>query len=88
MKYRKKPVVIDAWKANDIEEDTAIPEWVFNAFSDRRIGETGKEGFDYYVNTLEGKLYFSVGDYLVRGVDGELYAVKKSIFEKTYESVE
>lgn len=87
MKFRKKPVVIDAWQSNDIELDTNIPEWVFNAFATRAIGETGKEGFDYYVRTLEGKMYFSNGDYLIKGVQGELYACKPDIFEETYEEV-
>lgn len=37
-----------------------------------------------YINTLEGKLYVSPGDWVVTGVKGEKYAVKPDIFEQTY----
>ena len=84
MKYQKKPVVIETWKANDFESDDKLPEWVFQAFIDRNVGETGKPEFDYYVNTLEGKMYFNNGDYLIKGVHDELYSCKPDIFEETY----
>lgn len=88
MKYQKKPVTIEAWKAFDFNLDDKIPGWVFQAFVDRTVGETGKQEFDYYVNTLEGKIYFNNGDYLVQGVHGELYSCKPDIFEETYVKVE
>lgn len=88
MKYQKKPVTIEAWKVFDFGLDDKIPGWVFQAFVDRTVGETGKQGFDYYVNTLEGKIYFNNGDYLVQGVHGELYSCKPDIFEETYVKVE
>lgn len=40
---------------------------------------------DFQVNTLEGMMYGHAGDYLARGIEGEEYPIKKSIFEKTYE---
>ena len=40
------------------------------------------------IPTLEGTMRGNAGDYLVRGVDGELYPCKASIFEKTYDAVE
>lgn len=88
MKYLKRPVIVDAWQANDIELDTTLYDWVFNAFVDRIIGETDKNGFDYYVNTIEGKMYFNNGDYLIKGVQGEIYSCKPDIFEETYVIVE
>lgn len=39
------------------------------------------------IQTIEGKLTAQVGDYIVTGVDGEQWPVKKSIFEKTYERI-
>lgn len=42
---------------------------------------------DFEVETLEGEMKGKVGDYLVKGVEGELYPVKKNIFETTYEMV-
>lgn len=88
MKYQKKPVVIDAWKVFDFGLDDKLPEWTFQAFIDRNIGETGEDGFDYYVNTLEGKMYFNNGDYLIKGVHGEIYSCKSDIFEETYIKVD
>lgn len=41
-----------------------------------------------YVNTLEGGVYATYGDYIIKGVDGEFYPCKPSVFEKTYELVE
>ncbi|MBE7361552.1 hypothetical protein INS20_02245 [Staphylococcus haemolyticus] len=38
-----------------------------------------------YIETLEGTMTASLGDYIVKGVDGEFYPVKPEIFEKTYE---
>lgn len=41
-----------------------------------------------YINTLEGKMKASKGDWIVTGVHGEQYPVKPEIFEKTYELVD
>ncbi|WP_273948080.1 hypothetical protein [Leuconostoc mesenteroides] len=88
MKYQKKPVMVEAWKAYDFDLDDELPKWIFEAFLSRKIGETSKESFDYYVNTLEGKMYFNNGDYLIQGVHGEIYSCKPDIFEETYVKVE
>ena len=42
---------------------------------------------DFTVNTLEGVMHGKKGDYLITGVQGELYPCKKSIFESTYNKV-
>ena len=39
------------------------------------------------IETLEGVLQASIGDYIIRGVKGELYPIKPDIFEQTYERV-
>lgn len=59
-KYRKKPVVIEAYQT-DKELD---------------------------IDTLEGVMHASVGDYIITGVHGEQYPCKPDIFEETYEKVE
>lgn len=41
-----------------------------------------------YIQTLEGRMRGEIGDYLVKGVQGELYPVKPSIFAQTYELAE
>ena len=42
---------------------------------------------ELYIETLEGTHHVSVGDYVIQGVNGELYPCKPDIFEKTYEEV-
>jgi len=89
MKYVKKPVEVEAWKAFDFSINDKVPSWVVGAFLLNKVYETthNKEKGDYAVETLEGKMFFRNGDYLVKGVKGELYAVRGDIFEETYEEV-
>lgn len=86
-KYKKKPVVIEA-----IKFENAIPysrRWYeCEAFiGDSFVGDiyNGEPAFN--INTLEGVMRVSDGDYIVKGVEGEYYAVKPEIFHKTYEEV-
>lgn len=81
-KYRKKPVVIDAIQFSDSTD-------VISAISDFASKEIA---VDYGVNppilkieTLEGTMIANVGDYVIKGVQGEFYPCKPDIFEKTYE---
>jgi hypothetical protein len=77
-KYRKKPVVIEAvqWTGNN---DDDIMEFV----STGRFGDDDDDGV--YIMTLEGEMRASVGDYIIKGVQGEFYPCKPDIFEQTYE---
>lgn len=72
-KYRKKPVVIDAQQWNEGEP------WV--------EGMVNCEGIPV-IETLEGDLKVSPGDYIITGVKGERYPCKPDIFEATYETEE
>lgn len=74
MKYRKKPVVIEA---TQFIESAPWPVGVC-----RRPGET-----QAYIETLEGPLNVSEGDWIITGVKGERYPCKPDIFEATYEPV-
>jgi hypothetical protein len=58
MKYRKKPVVIEAYQTDEPMD----------------------------IETLEGTMHASPGDYIITGVNGEQYPCKPDIFEKTYEA--
>lgn len=80
-KYVKKPVVISAlkWTGDNILE--------MCNFTGKEDGELLKND-ELYIDTLEGTMHASVGDYIVCGVDGEFYPCKPDIFEKTYEIVE
>lgn len=87
-RFRKKPVVIDAW-AIDFN-NTPYPEWVDEAFAKDETA-TGfidwcPTGEGLYINTIEGHMQAKVGDYLIRGVAGELYACRADIFAATYEA--
>lgn len=80
MKYRKKPVIIDAIKYYDstIETLSALEDF---------LGDTLKfnQNLSLLIPTLEGVMEASEGDYIIKGVEGEFYPCKPSIFEKTYE---
>lgn len=89
MKFRKKPVVIEAVKylGNGNNENHETPDWMWNAFGKGILKATN--GSDpLQVVTLEGSLTVSPGDYIIQGVNGELYPCKPDIFEKTYERVQ
>ena len=91
MKFRKKLVVIDAIK----NEGTWPP---IIAFMDQFLGPSGmhfqpgqeapiardNDG-SLKIHTLEGTMLCNVGDWLIRGVEGEFYPCKPGIFEATYE---
>lgn len=86
-KYRKKPVVIEAFKSG-IDK---WPDWFSKAIEDGTVKFPDDTGFNTNVyctiETLEGTHIASVGDYIVRGVEGELYPCKYEIFEMTYDKV-
>lgn len=81
MKVRKRPVVVDVWKWSGRLED--LPEDVLQSLSPIRY--TDNE--DLCIPTLEGVMRCNVGDWIIRGVKGELYPCKDDIFQKTYEPV-
>ena len=84
MKYRKKPVEIDAiqWVSDNIEQ-------VYEMLGDNLIINTDedKDEVKHFINTLEGKMEMSWGDYIIKGVKGEFYPCKPDIFELTYEKI-
>lgn len=94
-KFRKKPVVIDAvqlTKAGIYEAYSFIygpPNLSSHIASDKWADYeeiVSKEGIK--IKTLEGEMTASLNDWIIKGVNGELYPCKPDIFEKTYERVE
>lgn len=77
-KYRKKPVIIEAtqWNGNNLPE--------IDGFMHRIVENNGTT---LIINTLEGNMEASIGDYIIKGVHGEFYPCKPDIFAKTYEEV-
>lgn len=95
MRYRKKPVVIEAVKLENTEESivNAI-EFVYDVGMETnvlgRLAEINKVRSDegLIINTLEGNIKASFGDYIIKGVQGEFYPCKPDIFMETYEQVD
>lgn len=81
--YRKKPVVIEAvkWEGKKIICPPG-PLW-FNIAEDD--GKIKLSGDIIMIETLEGTMKANLGDYIIRGIHGELYPCKAEIFEATYE---
>lgn len=83
MKYRKNPVVIDAIQFKD-DPDTLIEIQEFMGGGELRISYENPDNPVIKIETLEGVMEASVGDFIIRGVKGEYYPCKPDIFEQTY----
>lgn len=101
MKFRKKPVEIEAVRASEIIRAirqggfASLPPWVGEAY---RAGLSSSSGthvitlderfstsLKLCITTLEGVMVANETDWVIRGVKGELYPCKPDIFEATYE---
>jgi len=89
-KYRKKPVVIDAFQWTGGPDQTEDPEWIVEAIKNRSVRFARIDELDVtmMIDTLEGTMSARIGDYIIRGIQGELYPCKPDIFERTYELIE
>jgi hypothetical protein len=92
MKFRKKPVVIEAEQYHEGLEDGFDIRFRDKEDPNSTWGiQTSEDEIPVkipYINTLEGKHYITEGDWIVTGVKGERYPVKNDIFLMTYEKVE
>lgn len=98
MRYRKKPVVIEAFQMTQERRISNFdwPKWMHTAWckDTTEIGALYPENFPssdgtdrLRIATLEGNQLVSWGDYIIQGVQGEIYPCKPEIFETTYEAV-
>jgi len=102
MRYRKKPVVIEAFQMTKERrwDNSEWPNWLHEAWQkdpsegavwidpDATMIADGRESADELVcGTLEGVHRIDFGDWIIQGVQGELYPCKPDIFEATYEKV-
>ncbi len=85
--FRKKPVVIEAMQFTGLDSYLVIVDWM------KRVGDTyalaGEVRFStpiMLLQTLEGTMSASPGDWIIRGVGGEFYPCKPDIFARTYEA--
>jgi hypothetical protein len=98
MKYRKKPVVIEAFQMTKERrmDNSEWPNWLNLAWNKgrnelgalQRVNMTATMPDDLEIVTLEGKHSVGWSDYIIQGVNGELYPCKPEIFDMTYEPVE
>ncbi len=93
-RYRKKPVIIEAFQFTKERrwDNSEWPNWLNRAWQ----AESGDEGAFFcgtsdheqvFIRTLEGMHMVTPGDFIIQGVQGELYPCKPDIFEATYELV-
>ena len=96
-KYRKKPVVIEAFQIKqDLWSNPELwPDWFSDATkkppgSDGKafMGNAGVDAGMVEILTLEGSMTGSLGDWIIQGVNGEIYPCKPGIFAKTYDVIE
>lgn len=86
MKYRKKPVVIEAIRWNGIGFQVGeMPQWFLDAYMSKQIN---RKDDTLIITTLEGDMTANPKDFIIQGVKGEIYPCKPDIFEATYERVE
>ena len=83
-KFRKRPVVIEAMQFTDATKDRCF-NWVTG---NRMARFDGNEDPVMLIETLEGNMVVSLGDWIIKGVKGEFYPCKPDIFAETYEPVE
>jgi hypothetical protein len=95
MKYRKKPVVIDAFKWTGGIDQEDDPLWIISAlmkpFGTEGSARTNGIDDDIYMEIVAlggGCCRVELGDFIIQGVKGEIYPCKPDIFEDTYEKVD
>ena len=88
MKYRKKPVVIEAVRLGESPE--SLEQVVAFCASPSVFVDHDSENHSHLlsIHTLEGTMQARVGDWIIRGVKGELYPCKPDIFAATYDKVD
>jgi hypothetical protein len=94
--FRKKPVVIEAFQITSLtrNDNKNWPVWLSKAWQ-KENNEKGAfypikdkvNGERLAIETLEGMHFVSMNDYIIQGVEGEIYPCKPGIFEKTYEKI-
>jgi hypothetical protein len=95
MKYRKKPVIVEAFQMTleRREDNRDWPNWLSEAWQKEMdipgalyMWAPGTDDSRLAIHTLEGEHLVNWGDYIIQGVKGELYPCKPDIFEATYEA--
>lgn len=86
-KYRKKPVVIEAVQYTG-KNGNEIRKWSGNKVIESPVLEPSDDNLSgkyVQIETLEGTMIGNVGDWIIKGIQGEFYPCKDEIFKATYE---
>lgn len=88
MKYRKKPVEVEAMRFDGTSKGAdAVIEFTGYDAGVAYTESNGVKQYDVYIETLEGRMCARPGDWIIKGVLGEFYPCKPRAFEETYEPV-
>ena len=87
MQYQKRPVVIEAFQWTGGHDQKEDPAWIVDAIERGDVYFQGGDKPYLTIKTLEGKMRASVGDWIVKGIKGEIYPCKPDIFAATYQPV-
>lgn len=87
MRYRKKPVVIEAYQLTEDAEWDTVADWCEGTLHNVNESPSGDPEIELRISTLEGVMTAGLNDWIIRGVQGEFYPCKPAIFEATYEPV-
>lgn len=81
-KFIKRPIIIEAFQFGYDDE----PNW-FKPITIEIDYDNGISRLKGRISTLEGNMCFWEGDYVIRGIKGEVYVCRRDIFEETYDEV-
>jgi hypothetical protein len=85
-KYRKKPVVIDAFLWTGDQNQTEAPLWIVEAIQNKKVRfSSWEDGLLMCIETIEGLMCAKPGDWIIRGVMGGIYPCRGDIFKMTFE---
>jgi len=86
-KFRKKPVVIEAERIYSCLDMPRICAWIEQCGGKATYGQDDEGPAELLISTLEGVMTARIGDYVIKGIQGEFYPCKCLIFQETYEEV-
>lgn len=87
--YRKKPVIIEAFFWTAGADQTEDPIWICEAIKEGKVWFVNQntDRVEMRIRTLEGVMIGNQGDWIIKGIKGEIYPCKPDIFLATYEAV-
>ena len=80
MLYRKKPVEVEAFQFGV----DCLPSWLHDGV---QRGYVSIKNGCVYIKTLEGTMVANKGDFIIKGIKGEIYPCKPDIFKQTYDKI-